>query len=208
MKKLLSIVATTALLTTIVMADDPFCTEQMNGLAGPDKKLTLKASNTAVFLKATPVNAVGRYHWYEGEKFIGFGIARWYVIDDPGIHTIEVKVEDENGSVLCDTMDVNVSFLNGDTNITTLSADAGPDITFTRTPSRKQVRLVGKSTQGTSKIVKEEWYVDDGNVTNKLIWTGSSRWYNVDAGTTYTFTFKVTDEDNNTAEDEKIVEVN
>ena len=196
MKKLLSIATMAILLFTGAMADNP-------GFAGPDQELHLASSSVAVLLKVTPIQNAVVYRWFEGTKVICPGLQRWYVIPEVGIHTITCKAYDIGGSEIdSDTLDINVSFKNT-TNTGTLSADAGPaEMTHYVTDSNKQIHLMGIATEGSSRIVKEEWFQD-----GTKIWDGPARWYTLVTPGEYQFTFKVTDANGTEATDDMIITV-
>ena len=187
----------TLMWSTLIANADPI------GIAGADQNLTITASNTAVLLKATPVPDAVEYKWSEDGTFIGPHMSRWYVINEVGTHTIKLDAYDAAGSVISsDTMNVNVSFANT-SNTGILSADAGPEtMEHIVTPSNRQIHLVGTATEGTSKIVSEEWFLDDTK-----IWDGSSFWYTLVTPGEYEFTFKVTAADGSVKSDNITVNV-
>ena len=172
------------------------------GIAGPDQNLTLTSSHRAVLLEATPLSGATSYKWYEGNSFIGPHLTRWYTLNTVGTHTITLKAYDAGGSLIeSDTLDVNVSYANV-TNTGTLSANAGADITHTVTPSNRQIHLMGIATEGTSHIVKKEWFLEGSK-----IWDGDSRWYTLVTPGEHHFTFKVTDADGNVESDTMVVTI-
>ncbi len=84
-------------------------TSKVTANAGEDKTLYITPSCRAVYLKGT---GTGKrpltYKWYEGNKFIGPGSSRWYVITQNGRHEIKLVVTDAKGDSATDTLVVNV----------------------------------------------------------------------------------------------------
>ena len=188
------------LLIGIVIFTIPTFSANITSNSGLDKILNITPSNRAVYLQGTGTGVTPlTYKWYEGNKYIGPGASRWYVIKESGQHEITLVVTDANGSKATDTMVVTVN--NGvDNTITKVTANAGDDITHHVTPSKRAIYLVG-SGRGKAPLTYK-WYEN-----GKFIGTGAKRWYVMTQTGQHKITLLVTDADGNEARDTMNVSV-
>ena len=188
------------LLIGIVIFTIPTFSANITSNSGLDKILNITPSNRAVHLQGTGTGVTPlTYEWYEGNKYIGPGASRWYIIKESGQHEITLVVTDANGSKATDTMVVTVN--NGVDNTTTkVTANAGDDITHHVTSSNRAIHLVGS---GTGKApLTYKWYEN-----GKFIGTGAKRWYVMTQTGQHKITLLVTDADGNEARDTMNVSV-
>ena len=92
---------------------------ELKANAGADKTLKITATNRAVHLdgtKSSSENKIVSYKWYEGDKYIGAGKSRWYVLTQQGEHNIKLKVTDTTGATAEDSMRVTVTSENTNDN--------------------------------------------------------------------------------------------
>lgn len=79
--------------------------EDISVFAGDDTTLHITESVKAVYLSAEVKDGVKpiTYKWYDGDKYIGNGKARWYEITKDGVYNIRVVATDSLGNVATDS---------------------------------------------------------------------------------------------------------
>ena len=199
------------LIITVVNGND-IKPSTLKANAGKDKILKVSSSHNAVHLDGTQsssADGIVSYKWYEGNKYIGAGKSRWYLLTQSGEHVITLKVLDGTGKKAEDS--VTITVLNGDEVAPTptptptpikLKANAGEDKILMVTSSHKAVHLDGSKSSSENKIVSYKWYEGD-----KYIGAGQSRWYVLTKNGKHTITLKVEDSIGAVVEDNVTVRV-
>ena len=176
--------------------------------AGEDKTLNITPSHKAIHLdgrESSSENKIVSYKWYEGDKYIGAGKSRWYVLTQSGKHNITLKIVDEIGEKSEDSISITVMNSDDLVNLSEandLKANAGEDKTLNITPSHKAIHLDGSKSSSENKIVSYKWCEGD-----KYIGAGVSRWYILSKNGEHNITLEVVDERGKKAKDSVIVTV-
>ena len=158
--------------------------------AGEDKILNITPSNRAVHLDgsaSSSADGIVSYKWYEGDKYIGSGKSRWYVLTENGEHNITLKVTDTKGVTTDATIVVTV--------ICSSPIDLGPDRIINMAFSEAAINLNGTIGIPNENILRKQWFEDD-----RFVGLHREVWYLLTEGT-HTITLRVTLVDGETCQD-------
>jgi len=166
--------------------------------AGEDKTLNVTASNRAIHLdgsESTSSDEIVSYKWYEGDKYIGSGQSRWYVLTQNGEHNITLKVTDSTNETAEDSVIITV--------VNQVIANAGTDIIVDLTDASDTVQLDGSASSAGENTLSYEWFENGTSLSTEVTFA-----YAPATVGTHIVTLKVKDNMGTEGEDEVKIVIN